>query len=82
MSPAGGSGANMALLDASLLCDTLIAIARREKPLVQAIHEYEAQMLKDGFAAVRFSAKGGVLAPSTTTRKSWLQAMLRVVRRS
>jgi 2-polyprenyl-6-methoxyphenol hydroxylase-like FAD-dependent oxidoreductase len=41
MSPAGGSGANMALLDAYLLCETLISIAHGEKPLLQAIHEYE-----------------------------------------
>lgn len=61
MSPAGGSGANMALLDARLLCQSLISVVSQEKSLVQAIHAYEAQMLKDGFEAVRFSAGGGVL---------------------
>jgi 2-polyprenyl-6-methoxyphenol hydroxylase-like FAD-dependent oxidoreductase len=79
MSPAGGSGANMALLDARLLCQTLTSIAHGERPLVQAIHEYEAQMLKDGFEAVRFSARGGVLAPSAPAKKSWLQTVFRTV---
>lgn len=62
MSPAGGSGANMALLDASSLCQTLISVARGERPLLPALHDYEARMLRDGFAAVRFSAQGGALS--------------------
>ena len=82
MSPAGGSGANMALLDARMLCETLLSIAHGERPLLQAIHAYEAQMLKDGFEAVRFSTRGGVLATSTTAKKPLLQTVFRVVRRS
>ncbi len=82
MSPAGGSGANMALLDAHLLCETLISIAHGESPLLQAIHEYEARMLKDGFEAVRFSTRGGVLAPRAPAKKSLLQTVFRIVRRS
>ncbi|HEU5381984.1 MAG TPA: FAD-dependent monooxygenase [Ktedonobacteraceae bacterium] len=70
VSPAGGSGANMALRDAQLLCETLIAIAQGERPLLQAMHAYEAQVLKDGFEAVRFSTKGGVLAPSAPAKRS------------
>jgi 2-polyprenyl-6-methoxyphenol hydroxylase-like FAD-dependent oxidoreductase len=82
MSPAGGSGANMALLDARLLCQTLIAIAHGEKPLLSAIHEYEAQMLKDGFEAVRFSAKGGIFNADTTAKKSLLQTALQIIHHS
>lgn len=82
MSPAGGSGANMALLDACLLCQTLTSIAHGKRPLVQALHEYEERMLKDGFEAVRFSARGGTLAPSAPAKKSLLQTVFRVVRRS
>lgn len=82
MSPAGGSGANMALQDARFLCETLISIAHEERPLLQAIHEYEARMLKDGFEAVRFSAKGGVLAPSAATKKSLFQTVLHAIHRS
>jgi 2-polyprenyl-6-methoxyphenol hydroxylase-like FAD-dependent oxidoreductase len=77
MSPAGGSGANMALQDAHLLCRALTAVEHGEKPLVQALHEYEAQMLKDGFDAVHFSARGGVLGRATALRKSLLQSMWR-----
>lgn len=82
MSPAGGSGVNMALFDARLLCETLISVASGERPLLQAIHEYEARMLKDGFEAVRFSTRGGVLAPRTPAKKSLLQTVFGVVRRS
>ncbi len=82
MSPAGGSGANMALLDACLLCQTLTSIVHEERPLVQAIHKYEARMLKDGFDAVRFSARGGVLSPDAITKKSLIQAVFRIVHRS
>ncbi|GHO78004.1 monooxygenase [Ktedonobacter sp. SOSP1-85] len=61
MSPAGGSGANMALRDAHTLCQALKAAAYGERPLISAIHDYEAVMLEEGFEAVRFSARGGVL---------------------
>jgi 2-polyprenyl-6-methoxyphenol hydroxylase-like FAD-dependent oxidoreductase len=75
MSPAGGSGANMALRDAQLLCETLITIAHGERPLLPAIHEYETKMLKDGFEAVRFSDKGGILSPSAPAKRSLLQTL-------
>lgn len=58
MSPAGGSGANMALLDAQWLCQALTS----EKPLLEAMHEYEARMLKEGFEAARFAAAGGIFS--------------------
>ena len=77
MSPAGGSGANMALLDARLLCQALISIAHEEQPLLPTIHEYEAQMLKSGFEAVRFSARGGVLRSATPVKKPVFQALFR-----
>lgn len=67
----------MALRDAQLLCETLIAIAHGGRPLLQAIREYEAQMLKDGFEAVRFSTSGGVLASSASAKRSLLQTVWR-----
>ncbi|MEO7019275.1 MAG: NAD(P)/FAD-dependent oxidoreductase [Ktedonobacteraceae bacterium] len=79
MSPAGGSGANMALLDAHLLSQALISVAHGEKPLLQALHDYEAQMLKDGFEAVRFSAQGGVFRADEAPKKSLLQKLFRIV---
>jgi 2-polyprenyl-6-methoxyphenol hydroxylase-like FAD-dependent oxidoreductase len=53
MSPARGSGANTALRDAALLAAELAAAARGEKTLVQAVGDYERQMIDYGFAAVR-----------------------------
>jgi 2-polyprenyl-6-methoxyphenol hydroxylase-like FAD-dependent oxidoreductase len=53
MSPARGSGANTALRDAALLAAELAAAARGEKTLVQAVGDYERQMIGYGFAAVR-----------------------------
>jgi 2-polyprenyl-6-methoxyphenol hydroxylase-like FAD-dependent oxidoreductase len=66
MSPARGSGANTALRDAALLATELGAAARHEKTPVQAIADYERQMVDYGFAAVRGS-RGAELA--TTTRR-------------
>ena len=73
MSPAGGSGANMALLDAHLLCQALISVASGEKLLLPAIHEYELLMLKAGFEAVRFSTNGGIFSANTAQKRSLLQ---------
>ncbi|MFI9510135.1 FAD-dependent oxidoreductase [Nocardia sp. NPDC052566] len=57
MTPFGGVGANTALRDAQLLCRKLTAVDRGEQPLLPAIHEYEAQMIDYGFAAVRTSLR-------------------------
>jgi 2-polyprenyl-6-methoxyphenol hydroxylase-like FAD-dependent oxidoreductase len=59
MSPAGGSGANTALRDAALLTEELAAAARGDKPVVQAIADFEREMVAYGFAAVRASAETG-----------------------
>ncbi|MFD0361412.1 FAD-dependent oxidoreductase [Nocardia sp. GCM10030253] len=55
MTPFRGIGANVALRDAQLLCRKLVAAANGEQPLLAAIHDYEAQMIEYGFAAVRDS---------------------------
>lgn len=52
MSPSGGSGANTALTDASVLRRELVAAARGEKPVLSAIAAYEERMRDYGFAAV------------------------------
>lgn len=52
MSPAGGSGANTALTDASVLRRELAAAARGDKPLLDAVGAYEERMREYGFAAV------------------------------
>ncbi len=55
MSPARGSGASTALRDAALLAGELAAAARGEKTPVQAVGDYERQMIDYGFSAVRAS---------------------------
>jgi 2-polyprenyl-6-methoxyphenol hydroxylase-like FAD-dependent oxidoreductase len=67
MSPARGSGANTALRDAALLAAELGAAARGEKTPVQAVADYERQMVDYGFAAVRASRRAEL---ATTTRRS------------
>jgi 2-polyprenyl-6-methoxyphenol hydroxylase-like FAD-dependent oxidoreductase len=53
MPPVGGMGGNMALCDASRLCDALQAAARGEAGLAEALGAYEDEMLTRGFGAVR-----------------------------
>jgi 2-polyprenyl-6-methoxyphenol hydroxylase-like FAD-dependent oxidoreductase len=55
MPPTRGIGGNTALRDAELLCRQLIAASSGERPLLQAVHDYEVEMLRYGFAAVRGS---------------------------
>jgi salicylate hydroxylase len=55
MTPMRGMGGNTAFRDASLLSRNLIAASRGEKSLLEAIQEYEIEMLKYGFAAVQVS---------------------------
>src|SRR5438876_11024771 len=51
--PANGSGANSALRDASQLSRSLITVTSQGTPLHQALHDYESEMLRSGFGAVR-----------------------------
>jgi 2-polyprenyl-6-methoxyphenol hydroxylase-like FAD-dependent oxidoreductase len=57
MTPYRGIGANIALKDAALLCAKLTEAARGEKPVLEAIAEYETAMREYGFAAVAASLK-------------------------
>jgi 2-polyprenyl-6-methoxyphenol hydroxylase-like FAD-dependent oxidoreductase len=52
MTPGQGVGANTALRDAALLCHELTAAARGEKTLLEAVGDYEAEMLPYGTARV------------------------------
>ncbi|WP_280429289.1 FAD-dependent oxidoreductase [Nocardia brasiliensis] len=58
MSPAAGAGANMALRDAAALA-TALAAATDQDSLLDAIRDYERDMLDEGFAMVRLSAANG-----------------------
>jgi 2-polyprenyl-6-methoxyphenol hydroxylase-like FAD-dependent oxidoreductase len=57
MSPARGSGANTALMDAANLCAALTTTATATAGVVAAIGEYEARMRDYGFAAVEASRR-------------------------
>ena len=52
MSPGRGEGANTALRDAALLCQTLLEVGTQAKPLAQTKAQYETTMLRYGFEAV------------------------------
>ncbi|MBS2551961.1 FAD-dependent monooxygenase [Catenulispora sp. NL8] len=54
-SPTGGNGANTALRDADLLRRCLIPAAAGTRGLLDAVGDYETQMLEYGAEAVRFS---------------------------
>lgn len=55
MTPFRGMGANTALRDAGLLRQKLLGVATKEVPLLQAVAEYETEMLHYGFEAVKMS---------------------------
>jgi salicylate hydroxylase len=55
MTPYRGIGANVALKDAVGLCRALTAADRGERPVIDAIGAYEADMVDYGFRAVRTS---------------------------
>lgn len=57
MTPGRGAGANTALRDAALLRERLIEVASGSKALLQAVHEYEAEMLRYSSEAVIESRK-------------------------
>ncbi|WP_112138728.1 FAD-dependent oxidoreductase [Glycomyces dulcitolivorans] len=55
MPPTGGVGANTALRDAANLCRALTDAAAGTRPLIDAVADYERQMLAYGFEAVDVS---------------------------
>jgi salicylate hydroxylase len=57
MTPYRGIGANIALKDAVRLCRALTAADRGERPVIDAIHGYETDMVDYGFRAVRTSLR-------------------------
>jgi 2-polyprenyl-6-methoxyphenol hydroxylase-like FAD-dependent oxidoreductase len=55
MTPFRGIGANTALRDAVLLRDALVGVGRGERDVLAALADYEREMIRYGFAAVRAS---------------------------
>jgi 2-polyprenyl-6-methoxyphenol hydroxylase-like FAD-dependent oxidoreductase len=57
MTPGRGAGANTALRDAALLGRMLVEADQGQKPLLEAIHAYEVEMLRYSTEAVQESKK-------------------------
>src|SRR5215469_15810647 len=57
MTPFRGIGANTALRDAAALRQALVAVARGQVDLIQALAAYERDMIRYGFKAVQTSLK-------------------------
>jgi 2-polyprenyl-6-methoxyphenol hydroxylase-like FAD-dependent oxidoreductase len=57
MTPGRGVGANTALRDAALLCTRLAEVEEGRKPLIEALHEFEVEMLAYSRDAVLESRK-------------------------
>jgi 2-polyprenyl-6-methoxyphenol hydroxylase-like FAD-dependent oxidoreductase len=76
MPPTRGIGGNTALRDASLLCQQLVAARKGEKPLLQTIHDYEAEMIKYSFKAVRDSMQA--MNMIVAERRFFYNAMLKL----
>lgn len=55
MPPTRGIGGNVALKDAQLLCQKLVAVSQQEKRLSEALKEYVNEMLRYSFGAVKSS---------------------------
>lgn len=80
MTPMGGIGANTALRDANLLRQQLIKVAAGSLGLVEAVAEYERQMLDYGFKAVNVSLRNARQAGAPNRlRTAMFRTALRVV---
>jgi 2-polyprenyl-6-methoxyphenol hydroxylase-like FAD-dependent oxidoreductase len=80
MTPYRGIGANVALKDAVGLCRALTAANRGERPVIDAIRDYEADMVGYGFRAVRTSLRAMNQAiVESRVRSALSRAVLRVI---
>ncbi|MGO6852196.1 NAD(P)/FAD-dependent oxidoreductase [Rhizobium beringeri] len=83
MTPGRGAGANTALRDAALLGRMLVEADQGRKPLVEAIHAYEVEMLRYSTEAVQESKKqmdAGDLAHRPVVGRLQLAVMRGVMR--
>jgi 2-polyprenyl-6-methoxyphenol hydroxylase-like FAD-dependent oxidoreductase len=82
MTPYRGIGANVALKDAMRLTRALTAADRGERPVLEAIHDYETAMVDYGFRAVRTSLRAMNQAIVDSAVKSAVsRTFLRIVNR-
>jgi salicylate hydroxylase len=80
MTPYRGIGANIALKDAWRLRDAIVQVCRDKRELTEAVHDYETEMVRYGFAAVQNSRRAMEQTLSTNAaRRSISRAALRVI---
>jgi salicylate hydroxylase len=82
MTPYRGIGANVALKDAVRLRDALVAARHGERDLIAAIHAYEADMIRYGFAAVATSRRAMEQTLSTNAvQRAFSRLVFRAIER-
>jgi len=64
-------GANTAMADAAFFVREIVAHREGAKPLLAALHDYEARMLEHGFEAVRKSIAAFEQGHSATSQHDW-----------
>jgi len=80
MTPYRGIGANVALKDAVRLCRALTMANRAERPVIDAIHGYETDMIDYGFRAVETSLHAMTRAVTEDRVRLMLsRAVLRII---
>jgi 2-polyprenyl-6-methoxyphenol hydroxylase-like FAD-dependent oxidoreductase len=80
MTPYRGIGANIALKDAMLLRDALVAAHNGDCELLAAIHGYEEEMVRYGFTAVEKSRLAMEQALTTSAvQRMMSRAALRII---
>ena len=79
MTPFRGMGGNMALRDAAALTRALVKVTEGETPLLEALAQYEREMIEIGFRAVRLSLENMERVHSEGIRKVFAKLALRVM---
>jgi 2-polyprenyl-6-methoxyphenol hydroxylase-like FAD-dependent oxidoreductase len=79
MTPFRGLGANMALRDAAALRRGLVKVAQGEALLLEALGNYEREMIEHGFRAVRLSLENMQRVHSEGLRKALAKFALRLM---
>ena len=79
MTPFRGMGANMALRGAAALRRALVKVAQGEALLLEALGNYEREMIEHGFRAVRLSLENMQRVHSEGLRKALAKFALRLM---
>jgi 2-polyprenyl-6-methoxyphenol hydroxylase-like FAD-dependent oxidoreductase len=79
MTPFRGMGANMALRDAAALRRALVKVAQGKALLLEALGNYEREMIEHGFRAVRLSLENMQRVHSEGLKKAFAKFGLRLM---